>query len=66
MDKILKGNFQPAKPPVVEKPTEDLTSRFEAEALKRVGGSIAFVSKKKFIFDPSTAKKGGEDAADNR
>lgn len=48
MSSVLKGNFQPKK--AVETKTEevkdDLESRFEKEALKRLGGSIAFVKKK--------------------
>jgi hypothetical protein len=51
MAQILRGNFEPRKRPNVELPsTDDLTSRFEAEALRRLGGSIAFVSKKKFTL----------------
>jgi hypothetical protein len=50
MAQILRGNFQPKRSPIVELPAEDLTTRFEAEALKRLGGSIAFVSKKKFTL----------------
>lgn len=48
MSSVLKGNFQPKK--AVETKTEeanpDLETRFEKEALKRLGGSIAFVKKK--------------------
>jgi hypothetical protein len=63
MDNILRGNFLPQDPPQVTKVTEDLTSRFEAEALKRLGGSISFVSKKKFIFGLDEQKKeGGDDS----
>lgn len=48
MAQILRGNFTPKKQPQVEAPAEDdLTTQFEREALKRLGGSIAFVSKKK-------------------
>jgi hypothetical protein len=48
---VLRGNFQPRSVPSVEEaPPEDLTDRFEAEALRRLGGSIAFVSKKKFTL----------------
>jgi hypothetical protein len=48
MSSVLKGNFQPktkveAK---TEVENENLESRFEKEALKRLGGSIAFVKKK--------------------
>lgn len=50
MSSILKGNFTPAKA-VDAKPqaeeSKDLEERFEMEALKRLGGSIAFVKKKK-------------------
>lgn len=53
MTSVLKGNFQPQKQ--VEKKTEqvadDLESQFEREALKRLGGSIAFVSKNKVTWD---------------
>lgn len=49
---ILKGNFQTEKKVEIqtEQPQESLESRFEREALKRVGGSIAFVSKKKVLW----------------
>ena len=49
--RILRGNFEPKRAPDVDVATnDDLTSRFEAEALRRLGGSIAFVSKKKFTL----------------
>lgn len=52
MDDVLKGNFttkhkvevQTAKEPTLEE-------RFEMEALKKLGGSMAFVSKKKVMWD---------------
>ena len=50
MTDLLKGNFKTQKPVVAEPPKEDLTTQFEREALKRLGGSVAFVSKKKFIY----------------
>jgi hypothetical protein len=46
---------------VVEEGKEDLTSQFEREALKRLGGSIAFVAKKKFLYGVSTNEKRDED-----
>jgi len=49
MSDILKGNFKPQKP-VEANQEEDLNAQFEREALKRLGGSIAFVSKKKFLY----------------
>jgi len=53
MAEVLRGNFTPRKRVVVDDATEDLTSQFEREALKRLGGSIAFVAKKKFLYGVS-------------
>src|SRR5207244_3932544 len=50
MSQILRGNFTPRNPVEVNTNDEDLTTRFEREALKRLGGSIAFVSKKIFLY----------------
>lgn len=50
MKEVLKGNFATQKKVVAPEVGEDLNARFEREALKRLGGSIAFVSKKKFLF----------------
>lgn len=52
MDKkqVLRGNFNIKTQPEVKENPEDLTTRFEREALKRLGGSICFVSKKKFLY----------------
>lgn len=47
---VLKGNFTPRQPVEISETKEDLTTQFEREALKRLGGSIAFVSKKKFLY----------------
>ena len=50
MTDVLRGNFTVRKPVVVEETKEDLTIQFEREALKRLGGSIAFVAKRKFLY----------------
>jgi len=51
MSSVLKGNFPTKKAVAVEqKPEESLEDRFEREALKKLGGSIAFVSKKKVTW----------------
>ncbi len=50
MAEVLKGNFTPRRRVVVDEEGENLTTQFEREALKRLGGSIAFVSKKNFIY----------------
>jgi hypothetical protein len=49
MPSYLKGNFTPRNEVTADEaiPADDLEQRFEREALKRLGGSIAFVSKKK-------------------
>lgn len=54
MSSVLKGNFQPKKnvdTPSSENKAVDLETQFEMEALKRLGGSIAFVKKKKVAWD---------------
>ncbi len=52
MTSVLKGNFETKKKvEVKEQKTEDLETRFEREAMKRLGGSIAFVAKKKVKWD---------------
>ena len=52
MSDLLKGNYKVDKPVSVDKRTEEtLEERFEREAMKRLGGSIAFVSKKKIKWD---------------
>ncbi len=61
MSNILKGNFTPAKPPTIEKEGEDLTGRFEQEALRRLGGSIAFVARKSFLYGAPPRKQGEEE-----
>jgi hypothetical protein len=51
MSELLKGNFT-TKNPVsdqVEKPS--LEDQFEMAALKRLGGSITFVAKRKVMWD---------------
>ncbi len=49
MADVLKGNFKPRVQVKVAE-ADDLSSQFEREALRRLGGSIAFVSKKKFLY----------------
>ena len=52
MSDVLKGNFQTkAGVEVPEQKPETIEERFEREALKRLGGSIAFVAKKKVMWD---------------
>jgi hypothetical protein len=51
MSDILKGNFKPARPVEVKAEEESLEERFEREVKKRLGGSIAYVAKKKVLWD---------------
>jgi hypothetical protein len=49
MSSVLKGNFQTQKTVAAKtnEEADDLDSRFEREAMKRLGGSIAYVARKK-------------------
>jgi hypothetical protein len=47
MTDLLKGNFKTKKNVTKAETADTLEDRFEREALKKLGGSIAFVSKKK-------------------
>ena len=49
--KVLKGNFTPKKDVRVSKSEDSAEDRFEREAQKRLGGSIAYVAKKKVVWD---------------
>lgn len=54
MNELMKGNFKvknKVKDEEQENSTNELEEEFEMEALKRLGGSIAFVSKKKVIWE---------------
>ena len=62
MSDFLKGNYKVEKE--ITAPEEDMSTeaRFEREALKRLGGSIAFVSKKKVMWDaPAKNEKTSSD-----
>jgi hypothetical protein len=53
MSSVLKGNYEtPKKVEAQQKNApENLEEKFEREVLKRLGGSIAYVSKKKVSWD---------------
>lgn len=52
MNNVLKGNFRTEKTVEVDTEKEEsIEERFEREATKRLGGSIAFVKKKKVVWD---------------
>jgi len=54
MNDILKGNFKvknEVKDKKKKETTNELENQFEKEALKNLGGSIAFVSKRKVLWE---------------
>jgi hypothetical protein len=57
MSDLLKGNFKTEKEVTAEEKESTLEERFEKEALKKLGGSIAFVSKKKVMWDDDEDNK---------
>ena len=62
MKHLLNGNFEVKRPPAAPKIEQDLTDRFEREALKRLGGSIAFVSTRKFLYGATPVTTQGAQA----
>lgn len=58
MSDILKGNFKTKNPVNAgARKGKTLEEQFEKEALKRLGGSIAFVSKRKVVWDANEKQK---------
>ena len=53
MSEILKGNFTTKRDVKVEENKDEIEERFEREAMKHLGGSIAFVAKKRVKWDAS-------------
>lgn len=59
MKDILKGNFQTKTKVVVEPDKKDtLEEKFEKAAKARLGGSVAYVAKKRVVWGDDD-KKGG-------
>lgn len=51
VNEVLKGNFSPRDSVRMDsKPEDSLEQEFEKAALKRLGGSMAFVSKQKVMW----------------
>lgn len=50
MSDVLRGNFTPKHTVDATEEDASLETRFEREAMKRLGGSIAFVSKHKVVW----------------
>jgi hypothetical protein len=50
MKEVMKGNFAPKKSVSVEDERQSLEDKFERAAKARLGGSIAYVSKKRVTW----------------
>lgn len=50
MDQLLKGNYPIAQPEQEKKEKPSLEDEFEMAALKRLGGSITYVAKRKVVW----------------
>jgi len=57
MSELLKGNFKVNKAIDDQKSESTAEEKFEREALRKLGGSIAFVSRQKVMWDKSEAKE---------
>ena len=51
MSDLLKGNFTTRNKVTDKVETPSLEDQFETAALKRLGGSITFVAKRKVVWD---------------
>jgi hypothetical protein len=51
MSSVLKGNFKTEKKVTTKPEDKDREARYEQEAAKRLGGSIAYVAKKRVMWD---------------
>ena len=58
MTEFIKGNFKvKGKVDSKENESNSLEEVFEKEALKKLGGSITYVSKKKVVWDEADLNK---------
>ena len=59
MSDLLKGNFKTKNEVKIKEILEpSLEERFEREALKKLGGSIAYVSKRRVMWNKQDFEKG--------
>ena len=57
MKKFLKGTYKLDKSIKAKRIKKDASEKFEAKAFKKLGGSIAFISKPKLLWDGKDEKK---------
>lgn len=58
MNEILRGNYPIAQPETDAESAPSLEDQFELAALKRLGGSITFVAKRKVVWTSEPADDG--------
>lgn len=58
MDEILRGNYPITQPEADAESPPSLEDQFELAALKRLGGSITFVAKRKVVWTDEPADDG--------
>lgn len=51
MNELLRGNYPIAQPETRTADSPSLEDEFEAAALKRLGGSITFVARRKVVWN---------------
>jgi hypothetical protein len=56
MSDVLKGNFKPARPVDSSAKADSLEDQFEKAAKKRLGGSIAYVAKRRVDWGQAPEK----------
>lgn len=61
MSDLLKGNYKLTRNIEDEKAEPTVEQQFEREALKKLGGSIAFVAKHKVMWDKTESQKSDPD-----
>jgi hypothetical protein len=57
MKDVMKGNFTPQKRVTVKEEKQTLEEKFERAAKARLGGSIAYVSKKRVAWTDGSKGK---------
>ena len=60
MDELLRGNYPIEQPKPEEPAARTLEDEFELAALKRLGGSITFVARRKVVWAEDDAQTGSD------
>jgi hypothetical protein len=60
MDELLRGNYPIVQPESTQAPERSLEDEFERAALKRLGGSITYVARRKVVWNDESAERDDE------